>query len=52
MTDQDIYIGTILGIAEMINNGVTAVADHYFKWIDFRFSSPYNFLKKGFRESD
>ena len=30
MTPQDVYIGTKLGIAEMINNGVTAVADHYF----------------------
>lgn len=30
MTGQDIYTGTLLGIAEMINNGVTAVADHYF----------------------
>ena len=30
MTDEDIYTGTVLGIAEMLNNGVTAVADHYF----------------------
>ena len=30
MTEQDIYTGTLLGIAEMLNNGVTAVADHYF----------------------
>ena len=30
MTQRDIYTGTMLGIAEMINNGVTAVADHYF----------------------
>ena len=30
MTEQDIYTGTLLGIAEMINNGVTAAADHYF----------------------
>lgn len=30
MTDEDVYIGTKLGVAEMINNGVTAVADHYF----------------------
>ena len=30
MKEQDIYTGTLLGIAEMINNGVTAVADHYF----------------------
>ena len=30
MTDQDIYTGTLLGIAEMISNGVTAAADHYF----------------------
>lgn len=30
MTDEDVYLGTKLGIAEMINNGVTVVADHYF----------------------
>lgn len=30
MTPEDIYAGTVLGIAEMLNNGVTAVADHYF----------------------
>ncbi|MBR0366812.1 MAG: amidohydrolase family protein [Clostridia bacterium] len=30
MTDRDIYAGTLLGIAEMLNNGVTAAADHYF----------------------
>ena len=30
MTDEDVYIGTMLGIAEMIGNGVTAAADHYF----------------------
>lgn len=30
MTPQDIYTGTMLGVAEMLNNGVTAVADHYF----------------------
>ena len=30
MTEEDIYTGTLLGIAEMISNGVTAVADHYF----------------------
>lgn len=30
MTERDIYTGTVLGIAEMLNNGVTAVADHYF----------------------
>lgn len=30
MTEDDIYVGTLLGIAEMLNNGVTAVADHYF----------------------
>ncbi len=30
MTPRDVYIGTKLGAAEMINNGVTAVADHYF----------------------
>lgn len=30
MTDEDVYTGTLLGIAEMINNGVTVFADHYF----------------------
>lgn len=30
MTERDVYTGTLLGIAEMLNNGVTAVADHYF----------------------
>ena len=30
MTDDDVYCGTMMGIAEMINNGVTAFADHYF----------------------
>lgn len=30
MTDEDVYAGTLLGIAEMINNGVTVFADHYF----------------------
>ncbi|MDD3367666.1 MAG: amidohydrolase family protein [Lachnospiraceae bacterium] len=30
MEPEDVYLGTKLGIAEMINNGVTAFADHYF----------------------
>lgn len=30
MTDDDVYVGTLLGIAEMLNNGVTVFADHYF----------------------
>ncbi|MCR5024746.1 MAG: amidohydrolase [Lachnospiraceae bacterium] len=30
MTPEDVYLGTRLGIAEMINNGVTVFADHYF----------------------
>ncbi len=30
MTPEDAYTGTLLGIGEMINNGVTAMADHYF----------------------
>lgn len=30
LTDEDVYWGTLLGIAEMIEAGVTAVADHYF----------------------
>ncbi|MBQ8604289.1 MAG: amidohydrolase family protein [Oscillospiraceae bacterium] len=31
MQDEDIYWGAKLACAEMINNGVTAFADHYFK---------------------
>lgn len=30
MTDEDVYLGTKLAIAEMVNHGVTAFADHYF----------------------
>lgn len=30
MTDEDVYTGTLMGIAEMLNNGVTVFADHYF----------------------
>ena len=30
LTDEDVYWGAQLGIAEMIENGVTCVADHYF----------------------
>ncbi|MEI7771311.1 MAG: amidohydrolase [Chloroflexales bacterium] len=30
LTDEDIYWGTLLGIAEMIESGVTSFADHYF----------------------
>ncbi len=30
MTKEDVYLGTSLGIAEMVNNGVTVFADHYF----------------------
>lgn len=30
MTDEDIYLGTKLAIAEMASHGVTAFADHYF----------------------
>ncbi len=30
MSPEDIYTGTVLGIAEMLDNGVTAVCDHYF----------------------
>ncbi|NNJ09338.1 amidohydrolase [Chloroflexales bacterium ZM16-3] len=30
LTDEDIYWGTLLGIAEMIEAGVTCFADHYF----------------------
>ncbi|WP_312810507.1 amidohydrolase family protein [Sedimentibacter sp.] len=30
LTDEDIYWGAMVASAEMINNGVTAFADHYF----------------------
>jgi 5-methylthioadenosine/S-adenosylhomocysteine deaminase len=30
LTPEDVYWGAMLGIAEMIENGVTCVADHYF----------------------
>lgn len=30
LTDEDIYWGALLGLAEMIESGVTSVADHYF----------------------
>lgn len=30
LTDEDVYWGALLGIAEMIESGVTCVADHYF----------------------
>lgn len=30
MTGEDVYLGTKLAIAEMVNHGVTAFADHYF----------------------
>ena len=30
LTEEDVYWGMQLGIAEMIENGVTCVADHYF----------------------
>lgn len=30
MTDEDVYLGTKLAIAEMVSHGVTAFADHYF----------------------
>ena len=30
LTPEDVYLGTLLGGAEMLLNGVTAVADHYF----------------------
>lgn len=31
MTSGDVYLGALLGIAEMLNNGVTAFCDHYFE---------------------
>ncbi len=31
MTEEDIYWGAKLACAEMLNNGITAFADHYFK---------------------
>lgn len=30
LTDEDVYWGMMLGMAEMIENGITSVADHYF----------------------
>ena len=30
LTPEDVYWGALLGMAEMIDNGVTCVADHYF----------------------
>ena len=30
LTDEDVYWGALLGLAEMIEAGVTSVADHYF----------------------
>lgn len=30
LTEEDVYWGTMLGLAEMIEAGVTCVADHYF----------------------
>jgi 5-methylthioadenosine/S-adenosylhomocysteine deaminase len=30
LTEEDVYWGALLGMAEMIENGVTCVADHYF----------------------
>lgn len=30
LTDEDVYWGAVIASAEMINNGVTAFADHYF----------------------
>jgi 5-methylthioadenosine/S-adenosylhomocysteine deaminase len=30
LTDEDVYWGMLLGLAEMIESGVTTVADHYF----------------------
>jgi 5-methylthioadenosine/S-adenosylhomocysteine deaminase len=30
LTPHDVYVGTLLGAAEMLLSGVTAVADHYF----------------------
>ena len=30
LTPEDVYVGTRLGIAEMISSGVTVFADHYF----------------------
>ena len=30
LTEEDVYWGAMLGMAEMIENGITSVADHYF----------------------
>ena len=39
LTPEDVYLGSLLGAAEMLLNGVTCVADHYFAmdqaWVAF-----------------
>lgn len=31
MTSEDVYLGSVLGILEMLNNGITSICDHYFE---------------------
>jgi len=45
LTPDDVYIGTLLGAAEMLLSGVTAVADHYFA-MDRAFDA---YVKSGMR---
>ena len=45
LTSNDVYIGTLLGAAEMLLSGVTAVADHYFA-MDRAFDA---YVKSGMR---
>lgn len=45
LTPEDVYTGTLLGAAEMLLSGVTAVADHYFS-MDRAFDA---YVKSGMR---
>ena len=45
LTPDDVYIGTLIGAAEMLLSGVTAVADHYFA-MDRAFDA---YVKSGMR---
>lgn len=45
LTPDDVYVGTLLGAAEMLLSGVTAVADHYFA-MDRAFDA---YVKSGMR---
>jgi len=45
LTPDDVYVGTLIGAAEMLLSGVTAVADHYFA-MDRAFDA---YVKSGMR---